>query len=200
MKLYHFKPARSTRVAWLVEELGVPCEIVPVDLNKGEQRAPEYRKIHPHGWVPALVEGEQTIIESAAIVLQLADRFADRKLAPAVGSPARAKYYQWSVYGPATIDPLLETVTQNTVLLPPAERNPAAAKAAAERFRTCGEVLSAAIGNGPYLLGAEFSAADVIIGYDCFWASFVKLLADTPKLAGYLDRLSQRPAFRKAFA
>ncbi|MGH7821245.1 MAG: glutathione S-transferase family protein, partial [Candidatus Binatia bacterium] len=160
----------------------------------------DFLRLNPHGAVPVLVDGDQTVAESAAIVMYLAEKYPEKKLAPALGSPARARYFDWIVYAPARVDPLLETVTLNTVILPESQRDPAAAKAAAEKFRACGTVLSAALGESRYLLGEEFSAADVVVGYCCFWARFVGLLGDYPALGKYLDRLSSRPAFQKATA
>lgn len=199
MKLYHCTPSRSCRARWLIAELGIPCEIVEVNLFVGEQKKPEYLRIHPHGWVPALVDGDQTIIESSAIVLYLADKYPEKKLAPTPGSPARAPYYQWTVYGPANIDPQIATIVANTVFLPENLRNPEAVKTATERFKACAEVLTATLERQPYLLGSEFSAADVIIGYNCWQARFLRLLGDYPVLQMYFDRLAPRPAFQKAF-
>lgn len=200
MKLYHCKPSRSTRALWMIEEVGAPCELVDVNLFAGEQRKPEYLRIHPHGVVPALVDGEQTVFESSAIVMYLADKYPEKKLLPGPGSLARAKYYQWAVYGPATVDPLLEVVGLNTMILPENMRNPEAARAAKEKFKVCGDVISSALQGNSYLLGASFSAADVIVGYCCFWANFCKMLGGYPMLEAYLERLLKRPAFQKALA
>ncbi len=200
MKLYQWKPSRSTRALWTIEEVGIACELVDVNLFAGEQKKPEYLRVHPHGVVPTLVDGKQTILESAAIVMYLADKYPEKKLAPAIGAPARAKYYQWAVYGPATVDPILETIGLNTVILPENMRNPEAAAAAREKFKTCGEVIGAGLQEGPYLLGRDFSAADIIIGFNCFWANFFNMLGEYPTLAAYLGRLTERPAFKKALA
>jgi glutathione S-transferase len=184
----------------MLAEVGAPCEVVPVDLTAGDQKKPEILRLNPHGAVPILVDGEEIIAESAAIVMHLAEKYPEKKLAPAPGSPARAAYLQWMVYAPARVDPLLETITVHTLILPEGQRDPAAAKAAAERFRACGDLLTAALSRSPYVLGKEFSAADVVIGYCCFWAKFVGLIGDYPVLAQYLDRVSARPAFQKAMA
>lgn len=81
----------------MFEELGAPYEMVPVDREGGECASEAYRKLHPLGKVPVLADGEQTIFESSAILLHLADRFPDKALAPAPGTPERGLYYQWMV-------------------------------------------------------------------------------------------------------
>src|SRR4029450_1324052 len=98
------------------EEIGEPFELARLDMSKKEHKAPEYMKIHPHGAVPALVDGDLVLIESAAIVAYLADKFPAAKLAPAVGTPERGRYYQWLFYTIGTLEPpliqgLLDTVS-----------------------------------------------------------------------------------------
>ena len=78
LKLYHSPQSRSMRPRWLLEEIGAPYELVRVDLGKQEHKTPQYLQIHPHGPVPALVDGDLTLIESAAICAYLADKFPAR--------------------------------------------------------------------------------------------------------------------------
>jgi glutathione S-transferase len=94
--LFHTPQARSTRVAWYLYEINADVEIKKVDLFKGEQKSPEFLKINPNGVVPAYIEGDKTIVESAAIVLYLADKYS--KLIP----NDKAKFYQWIVYSVAS--------------------------------------------------------------------------------------------------
>ena len=89
MKLYYAPHTRASRPRWLLEELGVPYELVRVDVAHQENRQAPYLLINPLGHVPALVDGDMTIIESAAICMYLADKFPEKKMAPAVGSPPR---------------------------------------------------------------------------------------------------------------
>ena len=103
MKLYYAPQTRAVRPRWLLEEIGAPYTLVRLDMSKGEHKTPEYVKIHPHGAVPALVDGDVTMFESAAICAYLADKFPEKRLAPPVGSPARATYYQWIIYSMATL-------------------------------------------------------------------------------------------------
>src|SRR5947209_2974309 len=86
VKLYYVPMTRSNRPRWMLEELGVPYQLARLDPKKGENQTPDYLAINPTGKVPALVDGEVKMFESAAIVAYLGDKFADRKLAPPVGS------------------------------------------------------------------------------------------------------------------
>ena len=198
MKLYHSSRSRSVRPRWLLEETGAPYELVKLDLSKNEHKAPAYMKVHPHGAVPALVDGDLQMFESAAICAYLADKFPEKRLAPPLGTPARGLYYQWMVYAIATLEPPVLQVFMNTIMLPEAERSAAAADEGRTKFADVGRVLEQAIGSKPYLLGEQFSAADVMIGSTLAWAQFMGLLDRFPTLQQYVQRLSERPAFQKA--
>ncbi len=198
MKLYFAPQTRAVRPRWLLEELGVPYEIVPIDLTKGEHKKPEYMKIHPHGAVPALVDGDLALFESAAICMYLADKYPEKKLAPAVGTPARGLYYQWMIYTMATLEPPVAQIFFNTVMLPEAERSAAAVEKAKAQFADVARVLSNALATRPYILGEQFSAADVLIGGTIGWAAMMGLLTEHPTLQAYAKRLSERPAFQRA--
>lgn len=201
MKLHHHPRTRSSRVLWLLEELGVPHEIALVDLPGGEQRKPEYRRVHPHGVVPALEMDGEVLIESAAICMYLADRYADAKLAPPVGDPQRRKYYEWMVYVPATADPVCETVTLHTMLLPEAQRLPQLVEQARATWSTKIEPhYAAALSRSRFVLGDAFTAADVLVGSSLLWARMIGLLSADPDVARYLADVTSRPAFAKAHA
>ena len=200
MKLYYCPMTRATRPRWLLEEIGAPYELVRVDLSKGEQRRPDYLKIHPHGRVPALVDGDTTVVESAAICLYLADRFPEHALAPALTSPARGPYYQWMVYSVATLEPPVLKVFMNTVRRPEAERRAHEVEEGRTDFAQMATVLTQALGSGPFLLGETFTAADVMIGSVVGWARGLKLLDQHPALVEYSRRLTARPAYRRATA
>lgn len=94
--LYHAPQSRSSRVAWLINEINLDVDIKGIDFSKGEHKSPEFLKVNPNGCVPAYVEGENTIVESGAIVMYLADKHG--KLIP----KDKSKYYQWITYAVAT--------------------------------------------------------------------------------------------------
>ena len=198
MKLYYSPQTRAARPRWMLEEIGAPYELARLDLSKGEHKTPEYLRIHPHGAVPALVDGDLTLIESAAICMYLADKFPEKKLAPPVGTPARGLYYQWMLYSMATVEPPLLAVFLNTVMLPEAERSAAAVDKGRTQFADVARVLTNALSGRTFILGEQFSAADVMIGGMLGWAAMMGMLGDLPVLQAYLGRLRERPAFQRA--
>lgn len=200
MKLYHSQYTRSGRARWALEELGVPYEIERISFQTGAHKRPEYLAINPHGTVPALVDGDLKLTESSAIVLHLADKFPDKRLAPPLGTDERANLYRWAVYVPATVDPLLQTITMHTRFLPEAQRSPAAVEDAKKKLQTVARVLEEAIGGRHYIIGDRFTAADIIVASALGWFNFIGVLGDYPKLGAYLAELQKRPAYQRAHA
>ena len=193
MKLYFAPRTRATRPRWMLEELGLPYEIVRVDLAAKENREPGYLRVHPLGEVPALVDGEVAIFESIAICLYLADRYPERGLAPPMSSPLRATYYQWLLFCPSRIEPAIARWEQHGGDVAEAEREKARA-----RFAEAAEVLTRVLATREHMLGDSFSTVDVIVGSNLNWARRVGLL-DGHVLSGYVDRVLARPAARRAF-
>jgi glutathione S-transferase len=198
IKLYHSRQSRSVRPRWLLEEIGAPHRIVRLNLQAGEHKRPEYLKINPNGTVPALVDDDLALFESAAICAYLADKFPEKRLAPPVGTPARGVYYQWMVYSIATLEPPVIDVFMQTAMLPEAERSPAVLAAARKKFGDVANVLEQALGTRPFLLGEQFTAVDVMIGSTLGWAQMLGLLEGKKTLQEYVQRLSERPASQKA--
>lgn len=193
MRLYFNKFTRATRPRWLIEEAGLPCEIVNVDLVAGDHKKPEYLAIHPHGKLPALVLDDGTaVIESAAITMFLADLAPG--LAPAPGSAERARYYQWIVYAVVTMEPAVAKAFYEG--RKPAPDAAVQAEALAD-FGAAAKVVTAALEGRDWLLG-EFSAADIMMGSLLAWARSVKLLEGWPALQAYVARCMARPAFSRA--
>ena len=200
MKLYYARMTRSGRPRWMLEETGAPYELARLDLSKGEHKNPEYMKIHPHGAVPALVDGDVAMFESAAICLYLADKFPEKRLAPPVGSPERAAYYQWMVYSMATMEPPVLKIFLNTRLLPEEKRSPALVEEGKTQWQLVGRTLESALSGKEYIVGNEFSAADVMIASIAGWAKVLGLLEGFPTVGNYVAKLSKRPAFQRANA
>ena len=191
MKLYWSPRSRSFTALWLMEETGQPYERVLTDITTGAHKAPEYLAINPMGKVPALKDGEATMAEAAAICAYVAERYPEAKLAPPLGDPRRAKYFQWLFFSPSCIEPaLIQIFTKLEV--PPST---AAWGSADQVFDT----LDAALEKGPWILGETFSAADIAIGSGLNFAvrSF-KMVPPRPSFDRYLDRCAARPAFQRA--
>lgn len=198
MKLYHAKYTRSTRPRWMLEELGVPYELVRLDLAAGDTRAPSYREIHPHGKVPALDTDTGVMIESGAMVAWLADRHPEAGLAPAFDAPDRAAYLQWLFYAVATAEPPCADYFDHARRLPEDQRNPDVARDAQGKLRQVAAFVSDSLGARPFLLGDRFTAADLLLGSVLVWARSMKLLDEFPVVLAWLDRCTARPAYQRA--
>lgn len=203
LKLYYVPMTRAGRARWMLEELGVPYQLEKLDVQAKQNQSPEYlEKVHPLGHVPALhdSDGDVTMFESAAICMYLADKFADRKLAPAFGTPARGPYYQWMVYSMAELEPTVAALAA-IAKIPEAERDPVAVATKKAKLVTAASVIQKhLVRRGyDYILGAEFSAADVMIAGVLGWARVLGALED-PELLAYLKRCTSRPAFKASRA
>jgi glutathione S-transferase len=206
IRIYHAPGTRSVRVIWLCEELGVPYEVVPVDFSAEYRASHEWRKLNPVGKVPVMTDTESaagavTMFESGAMVEYLLDHYADGRLRPAVRTAEHAMYLQWTWFAEATFARPLGEIVNHRREFPGDAQIPAVMDEMKNRARLCLDALEAALGDQPYLLGDEFSAADIMMGYTLVIARMFKLLgADHPKVSGYFDRLAERPGYQRATA
>ena len=191
MKLYWSPRSRSFTALWLLEETGQPYERVLTDISTGAQKTPEFLAVNPMGKVPALGDGDVAIAESAAICAYVAERFPDAKLAPPLGDPRRAKYLQWLFFGPSCIEPaLIQIFTKLEV-----PSSTAAWGSATQVF----DVLDKALEKGPWILGNDFSAADIVIGSGLNFAiRQFKMVPSRPAFDRYIDACVARPVFQRA--
>jgi glutathione S-transferase len=194
LTLYHAAPSRSSITRWMLEEVGEPYDIHLLSLSKGDNRAPEYLAVNPMGKVPALRHGDVVITEAAAICAYLADEFPRAKLNVPIGDPRRGVYLKWLFFGPSCIEPAM------TDRAFPRKEEPRRAMLGYGDFDTVIDVLTKAVTKGPYLMGEQFTAADVIIGSTLRWGTMFKLLPERPEFAAYIGRLAQRSALQRAEA
>jgi glutathione S-transferase len=191
--LYHCPQTTSDRVRWLLRELAVDYEPILVNLMVGDHRKPEYLKINPNGLVPALVDGETVIFESAAIIFYLAEKFGAKMLPPA-GTAEKAAFYQWIVFTSTSLDPPAFQVLLHTALLPEGKRSAAVAEENRRKFDDGAGVLERGLDTRQYLVGNTFGAADVMVAGALQRALGLGLLAERPALVRYVERLTDRPA------
>ncbi|MBN1205493.1 MAG: glutathione S-transferase family protein [Myxococcaceae bacterium] len=201
MKLYFSPRTRATRARWLLEELGVPYELVKLDLARQENSTPAYLAVHPLGEVPALVDGEVTLLESLAICLYLADRFPEKHLAPLIGSAERGPYYQWMAFAEVSLEPVVMAFYRHAQS--PEEKKASAhlnEELAQHRTRLAAvlDVINVGLVGREFLIGGAFTAADVVMASLLHLANTLKLLDGHPRLVEYVKRHTQRPAVRKA--
>jgi len=193
MQLYYSPRSRSFSGTWLMEETGQPYERVLTDISTGAQKKSDYLAINPMGKVPALKDGEASLGEAAAICAYVAERYPDAKLAPPLGDPRRAKYLYWLFFGPSCIEPaIIQLFTKIEV-----PTSTAGWGDATQVF----DVLDHALEKGPWILGDEFSAADIVIGSQLNFAiKIFNMVPTRPSFDGYIDRCAARPAFQRAMA
>jgi len=199
MKLYYVPKTRASRPRWVLEELGVPYELVRLDPARAETRSAEHLERHPLGHVPVLEDRGQGIFESGAICLHLADLFPEKRLLPPPGSVERGLAYQWVLFSMTEMEPPLIALSAEA-RKPEAERDTAATAQARDRFRKAADVLEVALRNRQFLLGDGFGVADVMVGGTLAWAKGFKLLDGLPSVEAYLARLRERPAWQRATA
>jgi len=187
MKLYWAPNSRSLTVVWMLEELGVPYERVLVDIRSGEQDKPAYRAIHPMGKVPALVDGDMTVSEQGAICVWLADRFPERKMAPAIDDPARGSYLRWMFFEGNCIEPAFTEKANGW--------NTKKSQVGWGGYELVVDVLDRALKQGSWIMGDHFTAADVMIGSAVNFGLAVNILEKRPSFEAYVARIAARPAF-----
>lgn len=186
LTLFHAPRSRSTRMIWLLEELGVPFEIRKVDIARQDGAgARDPANPHPHGQVPAIVDDGVLITESAAIALYLTDKFRDHPMGPAVGDPLRGPYLMWLAYYAGVLEPVIGAFFRGQM-----------DETETRAYEILDGQLKSALEKGPWLLGEAFSAADIL---------FISLLQFArqalPPHAVYdewLARAQERPALARA--
>ena len=194
LTLYHAAPSRSSIVLWMLEELGEPYELHVMSIKKGDLRAPSYLKINPMGKVPALRHGDVVVTEAAAICTYLADAFPHAKLNVPTSDPRRGPYLKWLFFGPSC----LETAIIDRSF-PRGGEAPRGALGYGDHESVM-NVLSDAVRGGPYLLGEQFTAADVVIGSGIRWGMMFKGVPERPEFVAYAKCLGERPAAKRATA
>lgn len=193
--LYHANPSRSATIRWMLEEIGVPYEVRRLSLKEGDGQKPDFLSVNPMGKVPVIDHDGVVVSEVAAIATYLADAFPAAKLAPPIGDARRGPYLKGMFFGPTCLEPCIMERAFPRKEMPPRS---------AAGFGTIDltlDVTDAAIAAGnPWLLGEQFTAADIVIGATVRWGTLFKMLPERPHFAGYVQRLEARPAFQRAIA
>jgi glutathione S-transferase len=201
LTLYHSPRTRSVRVLWLLEELGIPFELETIAFTSENLKAPEYLAVNPLGKVPSIRDGALTMFESGAIVEYIVERYGNGRLAPPPGTTDRGSYLQWLHFAEATCLPPLGDIAQHSMFKPEAERIPALVLDGKSRVAKWLAVVEATLAGKQFLLGDQFTAADVMMGYGLLLAKWFSLLGEEhPNLTAYLTRLEARPALQKALS
>ncbi|MEM1410814.1 MAG: glutathione S-transferase family protein [Pseudomonadota bacterium] len=191
--LYWYPKTRASRTHWLLRELGQPFELKHIDLRDRVSRAdPGFRAASPMGKVPAISDGTVHMAEGAAIAVYLADRYPDAGLSPALDHPDRGRFLYWCTYTPAAIEPAMMERFNSW------EVNPGTTGWG--NFDRMIRTLERSLGDGPWILGERFSAADTLLGSSVYFMKTFGILPESPVLEAYLQRCLDRPAYAETLA
>ena len=192
MKLYGTPPTRLLRALWLVNELQVDCERIPVDMSRGEHLSPAMRALNPAGKVPFLIDGDAVITESCAIQLYLAEKYPEAGFMPK-DLALRAQVYRWMFFLATDIEQPLWRIALHSFVYPEAERIPADAPLAMRDGKGMIAVLENHMKDREFLVGDRLTVADFNAAYTLDWARWAGMLGDAPRLQAFVDEMYARP-------
>jgi glutathione S-transferase len=197
IKLYGTPASRASRPMWALEELGLPYEVVRVDIRKGDHKNAEFLSVNPCGKVPALVDGDVCMSESLAMNLYIAQRYGMGKLWP-TGDDAHARIIQWTLWAANELEPVSYGMLREVAMTKPEERKADVIAALGERAKPLLQVLTVYLERHQNLIGDAFTLADLqvacVLDY-CIRGEFS--LAPWPKVAAWHAACQARPAYKK---
>lgn len=193
-----FGEGRGFRVVWLLEEMGLPYRLRPVDLLKGAEHDPGYLAINPAGFIPALQDGDATLVESIAIMEYLLARHGPSPLAPDPHDAAFPAYQQFLHLGEAGLAASMYFVVVSRNLAPAAERQNWGARKALEVFESRLGLVTRQLARAPYMAGEAFTAADISVTYALEFAQRAGGFTLGAAEQAYVDRTSRRDAYQRA--
>ena len=199
LKIHHAPGTRGFRTIWACEELGVPYEVIPVDMSRRFRASSTWRKMNPVGKVPVMSDGDLVMFESCAMTQYVLDRYGEGRLQPRPGTSEHGTYLQWCWFAEATFSrPIGEIVNHRRSFADAA--NDAVIDEMKERARLSAQAVEEALDGKTYLLGDDFSAADINMGYTI--KIFTSLVDEnlSPNIAQYWARLTDRTAYGAAEA
>jgi glutathione S-transferase len=193
MKLYWAPQTRAFTALWMLEESGLPYQRVLMDWRAGALATDSYRAINPMMKVPALEDGPVKMAETGAICAYIAERAPKAGLAPPLGDPRRGRYWQWLFFGGNCIEPAVAQFFAKFEMTP--------GSAAWGDSQRVFSVLEQALIPGPWLLGDDFCAADVVVGaYVDIMVHRMNVLPAKPAFTAYIESCRARPAHQRASA
>lgn len=193
MQLYWAPRTRASRAVWMLEELALDYELITVDIRTRDRNAHSaFRHASPMAKVPALVDGDVALSESAAICLYLADRYAGGIMAPAIDDVDRGRFLYWMFFTPAVLEPAMGEKVNNV--------KPNRTAHGWGDFNSMIDTLESGLGDREWLMGDNFTAADVMVGSSAAFLKMFDLLPLSLPIDAYIDRCLARPAYQKALA
>lgn len=200
LKLYHSKHARSLRIIWALEELGLEYSLETMDLVHGDIGGEAYRKITPLQKVPAMIVDGQRILESTAILEYLVTKTAPGQLALTAKDDNYARYLQWLHAGEAGLGGYMSQFLGHSMLLPAEQRVPAMAQWALGEIKNMFALFGEELSEDDFAAGKEFTIADISMGYMAFVGGFVKPVMSfvPPNVNKWWGRCQSRKGWNRA--
>ena len=198
--VYGSFPTRSLRVIWALEELGIAYKMRPVDLRKRMEDA-EFIAINPSGFLPALKDGDVTMVDSIAMLEYINARYGNGRLAPQPDDAAFPLYQQFLHLGESGLAAFLNIIVGSKFMAPEGEKDNFGARMAERMFFNRLDLVTRQLGRTPMMAGDNFTAADISVIYALGMAERLGL-ADKfgPEISDYRIRMAARPAFQRANA
>jgi glutathione S-transferase len=193
--LYYYPGNASLLPHIMLREIGAPFELRLVDRSQDAQNSAEYLRLNPNGRIPVLIDDDLTLFETAAIVLHLVDRHPEAGLAPPVGTKERAHFYKWIVHLTNTPQVEFRAYFYPHQHVSDEAAAPSVKQAAEARLNVMFDRIAAQLGGQPWLLGEQFSAADLFLFMLIRWG---RGMTRPPRTIPYLDALAQRVLARPA--
>jgi glutathione S-transferase len=198
LRIYGIARTRAFRALWMAQELGLDYQHLPIEIGEAGARAPEFLAINPNGRLPFIVDDAFVLFESLAITLYLAKKHSYGRLYPNVLED-EARAWQWSFWAVSEVDRGVNIWSLHAVRLPSGERDAQKRDEALAVIAAPFKILDAAVTTQPYLLGQDFTVADLNVAAVISRAVDMDLAA-VPHLKAWLDRCLERPAARVARA
>jgi glutathione S-transferase len=195
IKIHHLADSRSTKILWLLEELGLDYEIVPYPRYKGNLAPPELKAVHPLGKSPVIEDGRRTIAESGAIVEYLVESYGEGRLKPAKGTDDWARYLQWLQIPESSV--MLPLILAIYVEMLGEAGKPLHPRVHAE-VKNHLDFMAAELEGRDFIVGNDLTGADFQVTFTLESAMSNNKLDDYPTLRAYVARMQARPAYRRA--
>lgn len=190
MELYYWPRTRAFTSLWMMEEVGQPYELVHVDIRAPEHPSESYRRINPMGKLAGFQDGDCAMGETAAILLYVADKFPEAKLAPAPADPRRGRFLQWLTFPATTMEPVMNEKRMGT--------KPNTVQSGWGDYDRAMSALEAAFRPGPWLQGSQFTAADLYVASSLNYGMQFGMIDKRPAFVAVVERATARPAFKRA--
>ena len=201
-KLFYAPKSASMGMRVLLEEIGAPYELIDTSVDKDTPRPPEQLAINPNGWVPVLTWDGGAMYEAAAITIFLSDRHPEAKLSPSANDPRRPLYLQTLVYFSNAVQNAYQLTYYPDRFVNTPDDEPSAQQRGNRRLRETWQVIDDQIGGNEWLLGDEFSAADIYLFMLTTWlrpAMGHPSLSEFPNVQRIANKVKLRPSVQAVY-